>query len=279
LEDSARHALEDIEDSKTKKDLLTNLGVKTFSACYGKAPNSPGWIIWNDATRSGQPGVRMVPVVGLLTWGVKLGQVGLHYPDGKQAAMSCQDGCGAIIDTGTSLLGVPSIIYNRIIEALDAEDVDGASVDCRNMAELPKLLITMGEQSFYLSPQSYLGKMSGGLNSDSMGFVRSTRQGLDEDRNGRCQLLLMDLGSRKTQFGPMFILGLPFMREFYTTFDLGADADHRSLFISNSWGTCDKDGAMDTVEGFRHEQQFLSVDASKIRMPGWLGDRDSTHTI
>ena len=39
---------------------------------------------------------------------------------------------------------------------------------------------------------------------------------------------MMDMGMQETQFGPMMILGMPWFREYYTTFDLG-DGSHLEL--------------------------------------------------
>merc|ERR1719387_1395896 len=53
--------------------------------------------------------------------------------------------------------------------------------------------------------------------------------------DSKCQLLIMDVGTSMTQFGPMWLLGMPFFREYYTTFDLGT---------KNPDGTKNKDRMM-----------------------------------
>lgn len=273
VKDSIRQAHEDIEDSAKKVELLMSLGVQRISACYGRHAGSPAWLVWNDIKRAGEPGVYQVPIKGILTWGVQMGAVGLMDESGKQSAMSCQDGCGAIIDTGTSLIGVPSIIYNRITEELSP---DGDTVDCGSISRMPRLLVTLGGKAFHLHPSTYVGKMYNSLNQESVGFMRSTTEA-ERQPAMRCSLLLMDLGGRKTQFGPMFILGIPFMREFYTTFDLGTGPEDRSLFLSAANDQCSPDGK--TVEVDRRERRLLTVDASKIRVPDWVKSNEHYMTI
>lgn len=185
--------------------------------------------------------------------------------------MSCKDGCGAIVDTGTSLLGVPSIVYNRILDILAPDD--GATLDCTHFESLPRLLLTLGDEKFYLPPSAYVGQMTGGLNSNAVGFMRYTR----ETARSRCSLLLMDMGNKKTQFGPMFILGLPFLRHYYTTFDLGEWSEDRALFVSPANDECDPTGE-GHLQQFREDLKPMMVDASKIRVPDWLKS-DEDHVI
>jgi len=264
IQDGIARWEEDVADSATKLQLLDGLGSRTFSSCYGRHPGEPGVLVWNDATRKGEPGVTQVPVKGQLTWGVQLDAVGLVESSGKHTAKSCQSGCGAIVDTGTSLIGVPSVIYNRIVETLSP---DSDIIDCSNINDMPRLLISIDGKPFYLPPTAYVGKMYGSLSSDALGFMRRTG---GEEKDGQCSLLLMDMGNQKTQLGPMFILGIPFMREFYTTFDLGTGPDDRSLFLSAS-SDCQPGQAR--MQEFREPLEPMRVDASKIRVPHWLKHR------
>merc|ERR1719387_1988518 len=64
----------------------------------------------------------------------------------------------------------------------------------------------------------------------------------DENVGGsqsQCELLLMDMGVSNTQLGPLWILGMPWFREYYTTFDLGpGNKDHRGIYIGHADKEC-----------------------------------------
>lgn len=256
ITDALDRANEDLRDSARKLELLDSLGTRTFSACYGGRPGAPGWIVWNDATREGYAGVRKIPIAGQLTWGVKIDGLSLVNGRGDRSAVSCREGCGAIVDTGTSLIGVPSFMYDRVIDALGLDETGG--IRCDNLESMPRLELTLNGQNFSLPPTAYLGRMYGTMNQESAGFMRQRGY-------GGCSLLLMDLGHQKTQFGPMFILGIPFMREYYTTFDLGKGPQDRSLWVSEANDECQP--GQPWLAGYRRPMQPLELDASKIRMP------------
>jgi len=264
VREAKRKILEELHDGENKKTLLENLDIKTFSACFGRASGTPGWITWNDARREGVPGVRKVHVAGEVTWGIKLGEVGFSSPSGEEV-LGCKDGCGAIVDTGTSLLGVPSELYSVLRAHLSP---DGQHVECHDLHDLPKLFITIGEHRFYLPPTAFVGKMYGSVSAEVQSYLHK-----DSFSSQKCSLLFMNMGNQKTQFGPMFILGIPFLREFYTTFDLGSSGTERSLFISPANDECFPDTKPQVREFAKYDSSPLEVDVAKVRIPEWLRNR------
>merc|ERR1719401_1132955 len=100
--------------------------------------------------------------------------------------------------------------------------------------------------------------------------------------------MLMDLGNEATQLGPMMILGMPFFREYYTTFDLGhategprecGKVEHdRSIFVAPATQDCRP--ASDSGRNLAMDKSTLPipprwVDMSKLRVPDYLRKRKS----
>lgn len=272
MQQATRRAEELLQTAQQKVTFLQRIGVERFSTCYGRARGSSAWMIWNDEDRMGHPGVKTVPVVGNVTWAVKLENLVFSSPT-AETKVGCDPSCGAIVDTGTSLLGVPSNVYNMIADTINQ---NGWTADCSDLSRFPDLVMHIGGHRFRLPPSSYIASAVGSLNSHAAGFVRLDRIG---NRGSPCQLMLMDLGQQKTQYGPMFVLGIPFFREYYTTFELGGTPAHksRSLLFSPAGEGC----VPNIGEGLKAYATHLNfddimlrqLDVSKLRVPQWLLNR------
>ncbi|XP_067626226.1 lysosomal aspartic protease-like [Eurosta solidaginis] len=113
-------------------------------------------------------------------------------------SLSCTD-CSAIADTGTSLLGVPSEIYEGVQNAIGAQS-DGQGdyfVDCSTVRNLPVVTFSISGTPFKLTSAHYIVEV--------------------EDDNGDvlCMSAFDDAGAS------FWILGDVFIGKFYTVFDLG----------------------------------------------------------
>lgn len=102
----------------------------------------------------------------------------------------CHGNCSVIIDTGTSLLAGPPDIINALIDKLDV------ATDCSNYHTLPDIGFVIGNRTMNLSPEDYV------------------------DRNGTkdCGVSLMTQEASNGD-GPLFILGDPFLRKYYTVYN------------------------------------------------------------
>jgi len=101
-------------------------------------------------------------------------------------------GCYMVVDTGTSVLtGPPS----KIQAVLDK--VGNVSADCSNADKLPTISITMGGKDFDLGPDFYV--------------IRAP----DDSGKETCQLGIQGVNAGL----PLWILGDPFLRKYYTVFD------------------------------------------------------------
>jgi len=103
----------------------------------------------------------------------------------------CKKHCQIAADTGTSLLAGPTSMVDKLVKTLNV------SSDCSNYDGLPSL-------GFILQ--------GGGatLTLDNVDYVDRTEEG--------CFLLFMPLDIPPPR-GPMFILGDPFLRKYYTVYD------------------------------------------------------------
>lgn len=120
-------------------------------------------------------------------WQVPVG--GLEVA-GKTLPGCDQGGCQAAVDTGTSLLAVPTSFLSELVDRLSV------SRDCSNLEELPRLGFLVGGHSLQLGSEDYVKR----------------------NEEGECSLGLMPLDIPPPR-GPLFIFGDPFLRKYYTVYD------------------------------------------------------------
>jgi len=274
--------------------LLRNLNVSIFSMCVSRKPGDNGFFIWNDYTAVRKPLLfAEVPVVGTHTWSVELKNVrirgSLDKGGTKNAVkeIGCGDGCSAIIDSGTSLLAVPGFIIEQLQDMMEQLDTD-----CSNLHELPSLVFNMGDGQFTLPPDSYVAEVVGQLPNYLEGYTtmdsesesnrsesnrsESTSEIDPSDLMGkrgsrsRCQLLLME-SYASTKYGPLWILGIPFFRRYYTTFRIGESHKDRTLFMAPSTDDCYVEGQEDGQASFldvgSRDTYLRTINASYIHAP------------
>ncbi|KAJ9066960.1 aspartic proteinase precursor [Entomophthora muscae] len=106
---------------------------------------------------------------------------------------------GAAIDTGSSLLVVPSDLADMINRFIGAKKGFGGqySVECDQVPSLPELTLTFGGQPFTLQGSDYILQVQ---NQCISGFT-----GLDVP----------------PPLGPLWIIGDVFLRKYYSVYDLG----------------------------------------------------------
>jgi len=265
-----------------KSMVVENFDATLFSICVGKQPNSNGYLIWGDTAPLVKPEYFLrVKVAGNHTWSVTLDEPTLVYdPTAKDRqfdegnkfagrAIGCPDGCGALLDSGTSLLAVPaSVLHDLVMLTLEP------GFNCSNMWELPSIKFKLGGQEVILPPDSYISEVQNeaivpsylqsfvrlrrlgparDLGSQELGSYRGSerlgpRRGLDSlgprremnaQRPGaRCDLTVME-SRAKTAHGPLWILGVPFFRQYYTTFEVsGRSSENRAIHLARASDTC-----------------------------------------
>merc|ERR1719188_990915 len=124
--------------------------------------------------------------------------------------------CRAILDTGTSLLGVPRQVSRPMQRLLarvpppDVSDGDVEDIDCRNVEGLD-IEFDLGEQVIKVGAEDY-------SRPRPFNITANTTQGWELS----CRSLLLPLDIEEP-LGPLvFIWGEPVLRKYLTIYDWGA---------------------------------------------------------
>jgi len=228
---------------RTKSTMVDTFGVDMYSVCLGKKPGSDGYLVWSDTAPLVKPEYfKRVQVVGKHTWSVRMTEPRFaHDPastnrkyDGWK--LGCKDGCGALLDSGTSLIAIPGQTVNDFV-SVTLEPW----FDCTNLTELPSFRFKLGGQELILPPDAIFSYVTdspvpGYLQS----FVRMRKLRVPSHRQpgGHCELMIMESGASSAQ-GPLWILGVPFFRQYYTTFEVsGRSKEHRAVHLARASENC-----------------------------------------
>jgi saccharopepsin len=109
------------------------------------------------------------------------------------------DNTGVILDTGTSLIALPSTLAELLNKEIGATKnfMGQYNVDCEKRSSLPDLTLQLGGHNFTITPYDYTLEVQGSCMSSFMG---------------------MDFPE---PVGPLAILGDSFLRKWYSVYDLG----------------------------------------------------------
>lgn len=109
---------------------------------------------------------------------------------------------GVILDTGTSLIALPSTLAELLNKEIGAKkSFNGQyTVECDKRDSLPDLTFTLTGHNFTIGPYDYILEVQGSCISSFMG---------------------MDFPEPA---GPLAILGDAFLRQWYSVYDLGSDS-------------------------------------------------------
>jgi len=260
------------KEMSSKSTMLTTFKVQMFSVCVGARPGSDGYFIWNDTSVLDMPDLFwQVPVVGKHTWSVQLRHVRLEGVDDgaaqaldaagqpqDQMALGCgEDGCGALIDSGTSLLAVPTMVINKLLQYLE-----NMGANCSRLDSLPDLVFEMNGMRFSLPPDSYVSEVKGNMPSYLQSFVSVRTL---SRFTGQCQLVLME-SFAESAYGPLWILGVPFFRKYYTTFSIGNTKKDRSIFVASASEDCEP-VSLGSAEVDGAQPYKRRIDPSKLYVP------------
>ncbi|XP_038675204.1 cathepsin E-A-like [Scyliorhinus canicula] len=140
-----------------------------------------------------------IPVTAQSYWQIQLDSVKV----GGTVAF-CENGCKAIVDTGTSLLTGPTKDIDELQQLIGAASSrDGMySIDCGYLSSMPEVTFTIGGVEYVLPPQAYTLQ-----EQDEWGqvYCSSGFQGMD----------------LPPPAGPLWILGDVFIGYYYAVFDRG----------------------------------------------------------
>jgi len=216
----------------TAKTLLMSYGIDEFSVCLQQASGSDGYLVWGPEVSDEvkQRDFTMARVVGKHHWVTHLHDVTYIPPSGHLAHIPCGAGagCAAIIDSGTSLIAAPGVALMQL-----SEQIAPIKEDCSNMHELPTLHMVIDGHDFELPPQAYIMRITGAtLEADSIWDILFFKPKIRKINMCMPAFMQIDMMS---QFGPVWILGMPFFRYYHTTFD----RKRKQMFFAKAGPKCE----------------------------------------
>jgi len=229
--------------------------VTYFSVCLGYKPGSSGWFTWMDTKAVDYPDLfRRVSVMGKHTWTVNMSNVhlGSSDPEVTAAFQECRSGCGAIVDSGTSLLLMPASAAQALRQA-----VGNGDFNCNDISSLPEFTFELDGEQFTLPPDAYVAKVTKGPH---------WMQKVSALERGTCQLAIME-STMRTDWGPLWILGMPFFRKYYTSFKFGASHSDRSIYVAHASTDCVPVEPTATLARAKVESIMREVDMSSVLAP------------
>lgn len=224
-----------------------NLGIGRFSLCLLMEPQAPGYITWNDDALDKSP--HMFVEIAMYKSGFWL--AALKNVMLGNVSLGCTGGCGAVVDSGTSLLGVP-----KAADKIIRKELSKLRLNCNDISALPPLHFELGGQRLSLPPDAYLGMIVGtGVSTLLEGVSRPG-----------CQPVSMPVTINST-LGETWIFGMPFLRAYYTVF---VEGEHPKLHVSRATKDCHpSSGQMELYQG--HKASIARrIKVARLYLPPWL---------
>lgn len=110
-------------------------------------------------------------------------------------------GCQAVLDTGSSLMMGPRHDLDKVLKLINFGN--DTTANCTAKTKFPKLGFMIEGKLFEMEPDDYMDRE----------YDASLPKGTDS-----CWAHLMPIGD--TGRGPIFVLGMPFLRKFYTAYNI-----------------------------------------------------------
>jgi len=242
--------------------VCSQFGVQTFSVCIGQQSGSHGFFVWDDAPPQEQGReFTAVEVAGEIHWAGRMTNVQMGQVATQGGFTLCEDGCAAVIDSGTSLIAAPSSVIQEVEEALVS-----LREDCSNLADMPDLVFELGGEKFSLPPDAYIGQIV----NHGAPALKDILHFRFRSRHYTCVPLFMNIDV-ESQLGPMWILGLPFFRKYYTTFSFDTTASPVKKFMSMALADdeCNPAESSALLGRKRSEMRPKKIDLSQLRVPRW----------
>jgi hypothetical protein len=284
---------EDIwKHAKQGTSVIENLRFDNMSVCLGSRSGSKGHMTWNDHRPRVHPDrFTRLDVVGDYYWSLAISdaRIGtakvLTNADGiiadeveRERIVGCNGiECSAVIDTGTTFIMAPPSVVSNISSIIDGWlDLGGS---CDDISKLPDLEFKLNGVPFSLPPESYIGTLKGSLLEDASRMMPHLLQTSRVGKHRECQMLIMSSGEAENDEMPLWVLGMPFFRKYYTSFHYKQRVGEHPEAVAMSFSLSDSRCRPSmSVASAAVQEEFLAlrpkarkaqmhVDASKIRTP------------
>jgi len=133
------------------------------------------------------------------------------HVDGEPVSFCESGNCKAVVDTGTSLLAVPTNAFAELYEMLRHAAPPGGN--CRGVG--PQLHMVLDSFTVTLGPEDYSRFEEGVAKSSTMFDPNNPPAKL----SNRCRPMLMTMDLPEPLGPKLFILGEPVLRKYYTVYD------------------------------------------------------------
>lgn len=97
------------------------------------------------------------------------------------------------------------------------------------------LRFKLGDVEFELPPEAYIMKVKGEVPASIFDVLVQWPRPTKNKQVDVCLALIIELGNTQTPVGPLWILGMPFFRYYYTTFSF----DSRQIHVANADSNCE----------------------------------------
>jgi hypothetical protein len=154
----------------------------TFGGYRKERMQNPNDIFWTPVTKEYY---WQVQATDMYAGAAPTGICGAVWGGGK---------CQIAVDSGTNLLAGPSAVHRQLLQKVHI------SPDCSNFHQLPNLGFMIGGKKLEIAPEHYISRTSTAMGD-------------------QCELFFLSL-DLEPPLGPLFILGDPFFRSYYTIFDI-----------------------------------------------------------
>ncbi|NXE83750.1 PEPA protein, partial [Cochlearius cochlearius] len=174
-------------DNMMTEDLVAR---DLFSVYLSKDEKSGSFVLFGAIDSSFTTnGITWIPLSAETYWQITMDR----YVSIGGEPVACVAGCQAIVDTGTSLLAMPSRAFSTILGALGAGS--NGEISCSSISSLPNVVFNINGNAFPVSPSAYV--------IQSGGYCMLGFQGMDTP----------------TESGELWILGDVFIHEYYVIFN------------------------------------------------------------
>jgi len=222
----------------TGATLTKALGVDRFSFCFPKDNKKDGFLIWNDNVPPAHFNTMAVSGATPTFWGLPMTELALSSPGSGHSPLDFKGEC--IVDTGTSLITLDKKALDSVQSHLDQFSDTHKGLECNdaNLNKFPDITFNLAGKPHRFKPSDYIMYTEGESVPDEIAPFVSAFNSFGQAIGSPFQIA----GESKKQCVMMFtppmedgtcILGMPFMRNYYTTFDRTDRSVHTMLHDGN----------------------------------------------